>query len=140
MHEAGLHRIVIDTNVYVSRLLGPASIPARAVIRAESIGEILATEATRLELYEVLHRPRLARYISPELCTAFLDHFERTTIMVSVPTPIRACRDPRDDKFLEAAVHGNAALVLTGDTDLLALHPYQGVAILTPGEYLERNP
>ena len=52
-------------------------------------------------------------------------------------TPIRACRDPRDDKFLQVAVDGRANLILTGDLDLLALHPFAGVAIVSPAAYLE---
>jgi predicted nucleic acid-binding protein len=44
--------------------------------------------------------------------------------------------DPRDDKFLEAAVHGRSGILITGDADLLALHPFQGVAILTPPDFL----
>jgi len=55
------------------------------------------------------------------------------------PPPIRACRDPRDDKFLEVAVHGRADAIVTGDADLLALHPFRGIAILTPAAYLEQK-
>lgn len=48
---------------------------------------------------------------------------------------IRACRDPKDDKFLELAVSGNADVIVTGDKDLLALHPFRGIAILTPLDF-----
>ena len=58
---------------------------------------------------------------------------------MKIPSPIRACRDPRDDKFLEVAVHGRADLILTGDADLLALYPFRGIAIVTPAEYLDRK-
>jgi predicted nucleic acid-binding protein len=49
------------------------------------------------------------------------------------------CRDPRDDKFLEAAVNGHADVLVSGDKDLLQLHPFRGIAILTPSDYLERQ-
>ncbi len=52
-------------------------------------------------------------------------------------TTIRVCRDSRDDKFLELAVDGRANMILTGDEDLLALHPFRGIAIHTPAQYLE---
>lgn len=55
-----------------------------------------------------------------------------------IPTPIRACRDPRADKFLEVAVRGRADLILTGDQDLLALHPFRDIAILSPVDYLRQ--
>jgi putative PIN family toxin of toxin-antitoxin system len=60
-------------------------------------------------------------------------------VTVDIPFPIRACRDPRDDKFLEVAVHGRADLIVTGDTDLLALHPFRGISILTPAEYVAQT-
>jgi putative PIN family toxin of toxin-antitoxin system len=50
---------------------------------------------------------------------------------------IRACRDPKDDKFLELAVDGRADGIVTGDKDMLALHPFRGIAIVTPASYLE---
>ena len=36
-------------------------------------------------------------------------------------------------------MHGRADVIVTGDTDLLALHPFRGIAILTPADYLERK-
>lgn len=58
--------------------------------------------------------------------------------MIAVVRVIRACRDPRDDKFLEVAVNGQADLIITGDRDLLALHPFMGVGIFSPAVYLAR--
>jgi predicted nucleic acid-binding protein len=54
----------------------------------------------------------------------------------SSPQAIRACRDPKDDKFLELAVHGRADLIVTGDQDLHTLNPFRGIAILTPNAFL----
>ena len=42
-----------------------------------------------------------------------------------------ACRDAKDDKFLELAVNGNAELIVSGDEDLLILNPFQEIAIVT---------
>jgi predicted nucleic acid-binding protein len=52
---------------------------------------------------------------------------------------VRACRDPREDKFLEVAVHGRADVIVTGDRDLLDLNPFREIEILTPTEYLKRG-
>jgi putative PIN family toxin of toxin-antitoxin system len=51
---------------------------------------------------------------------------------------INVCRDPRDDKFLSLAVSGNADLIITGDKDLLVLHPFRGIDIIRPIDYLSR--
>jgi predicted nucleic acid-binding protein len=47
------------------------------------------------------------------------------------------CRDERDNKFLEVALSGNAKVILTGDQDLLILHPWRNISILTPAMYLD---
>jgi uncharacterized protein len=53
-------------------------------------------------------------------------------------TDVRECRDPRDDMFLEVALNGRADLIVTGDADLLALHPWRDIAILSPAKFLKR--
>jgi putative PIN family toxin of toxin-antitoxin system len=85
-----------------------------------------------------LHRPKFAPYTESESLRAFLRKVFHSAEPISIPSPIRACRDPRDDKFLSLAVHGHADVLITGDDDLLALHPFQGVTILTPADFLAR--
>jgi putative PIN family toxin of toxin-antitoxin system len=131
-------RVVIDTNVYVSRLIREQSIPGQAVGRAWREAVTLTSTAILEELRTVLRRPKFARYIQPEKIEPYIEMVgEFGLVLVNSPT-IRACRDPRDDKFLEVAVHGRADVIVTGDLDLLALDPFRGVAILTPGEYIAR--
>jgi predicted nucleic acid-binding protein len=48
------------------------------------------------------------------------------------------CRDPKDDKFLEAALTSQADCLVTGDADLLVLDPFEGIPILRPAEFLAR--
>jgi putative PIN family toxin of toxin-antitoxin system len=131
-------RIVIDTNVYVSRLIREQSKPGRAVARAWSEAVTLVSDATLEELRIVLSRGKFARYIPPGSVEPFLLQVWEVALHISNPPPIRACRDPRDDNILEVAVHGRADLIVTGDNDLLTLRPFRGIAILTPAEYLEQ--
>ncbi len=130
-------RIVVDTNALLSRLLLPASVPGQAVRKAVDKGLLLVSEATMNELADVLARPKFDRYISLEDRQQFLRLLGRLAEFVPIVYPVHACRDPRDDKFLEVALNGKAELILTGDADLLALHSWQGIAILSPGSYLK---
>lgn len=132
-------RIVIDTNVYVSRFIRPSSTPGLAVAKASQEATTLVSIATWTELRVVLRRPKFSRYIAAGLLEPYLNHVWTTSEPVSILSSIRACRDPRDDKFLEVAVHGRADAIVTGDRDLLDLNPFRGIAILTPAEYLERR-
>ena len=52
--------------------------------------------------------------------------------LVPIVERISACRDATDDRFLELAVSGHADTIVSGDLDLLVLHPFRGIPIITP--------
>lgn len=131
-------RIVLDTNALVSRLLFPASVPGLVVDRALAESHLLISEAVMEELTDVLSRPKFDRYIDVSDRQGFLRRLARMAEWVPIVQVIRACRDPRDDKFLELAINGEADLIVTGDADLLALHPFRRIPILAPAAYLAR--
>jgi putative PIN family toxin of toxin-antitoxin system len=131
-------RVVFDTNTLVSRLLLTDSVPAQAVRKAVNEAQLLVSDATMTELADVLARPKFDAYVSLEDRQQLLRLLGRIAEMVPVVHTIRACRDPRDDKFLELAVNGDADLIVTGDDDLLALHPFRDIPIITPAAYVGR--
>lgn len=131
-------RVVIDSNVVVSAALLPRSLPRQAFDLAISRCDVLVSEATLVELDEVLRRPKFAKYIADEERLEFLEAYLKEAELVSVTDVVRACRDPRDDKLLELAASGAATHLITGDADLLALHPFRGVAILTPRDFISQ--
>jgi putative PIN family toxin of toxin-antitoxin system len=130
-------RCVFDTNVLVSALLLPDSKPRHALELALQKGSVLLSLATLAELYEVLNRKRFRRYVDEEDIRSFLAALTRETQWVDSKVEIKACRDPKDDKFLELAVSGHGTHIVTGDSDLLALNPFRGIEILPPHRFLE---
>jgi uncharacterized protein len=131
-------QVVVDTNALISRLLLPDSVPARAVHKVVTDAILLSSEATIAELAEVLARRKFDPYVSVADRQQFLRLLSRVTELVPVIHTVRACRDPRDDKFLELAVNGAATLIVTGDNDLLSLDPFRDIPIITPASYLAR--
>ncbi len=131
-------RFVLDTNVIVSGVLQPESVPRRAMLSAQQHGRLLASRDTLEELQNVLSRARFDRFVPAAKRAQLFDEYLSNVELISVVSPIHACRDPRDDKFLAVAYDGRADLLITGDADLLALHPFHGIAILTPADYLAR--
>ena len=94
---------------------------------------MLISLATLPELSEVLRRPRFNSYLRVDERLEFLAALVRESELVEVTTvAVSACRDPKDDKFLELALSGAATHIISGDDDLLALHPFRGIAILSP--------
>jgi putative PIN family toxin of toxin-antitoxin system len=130
-------RCVFDTNVLVSALLLPNSKPRSSLDLALRTGVVLLSFATLAELYEVLTRKRLREYVDEEDIRRFLAALTREAQWVDVDVQITACRDPKDDKFLELAVSGQATHIVSGDLDLLALNPFKGIQIVPPHSFLE---
>ncbi|HEX5421880.1 MAG TPA: putative toxin-antitoxin system toxin component, PIN family [Gammaproteobacteria bacterium] len=133
-------RVVIDTNVLISGALFSTSTPALAVEKAIGTGQLLASTATLRELIEKLLSAKFDPYVSREKRDGLLLRLAPLIEIVEIVQIIYASRDPKDDKFLEVAVNGRADVLVTGDGDLLTLNPYREIAIITPADYLAREP
>jgi putative PIN family toxin of toxin-antitoxin system len=127
-----LDRIVVDTNVFVSAIARPHSIPRQALDKVLDNGVLLFSEATMTELVEVLRRPKFDHYFGREDRAIFLSQLDAVAEFVPIIQLIRECRDPKDDKFLELALNGRADVIITGDADLLRMHPWREIAVLSP--------
>ncbi len=133
-------RVAVDTNVLVSRLILPDSIPAQVLKLVEVESLLLFSEPTMFALADVLSRPKFDRYISREDRRGFGERLGKIAEFIAIVELVRECRDQHDDKFLEVALNGNADVIITGDPDLLDMHPWRGTAIIAPKEYLDRKP
>ena len=129
-------RFVFDTNVSVSAAIFKDSAPDLALTRALDAGTVVMSAETLEELEEVLHRPKFLRYIDEDERDLFISKLVACCSLTGITVTIKSCRDPKDDKFLELAVSAGATHIVTGDKDLLALNPFQGIAILTPQQFL----
>lgn len=128
-------RLVVDTNVFVGAALKQASWPAGVVRWVDRHGGLLKTPATEAQTLEVLQRPYIASKLPPTYFAHVRAVFSRAEL-VPIVTRVVACRDPTDDKFLELAVNGGADMIVTGDLDLLVLHPFQGIPIIEPAAFV----
>jgi uncharacterized protein len=129
-------RFVLDTNVIVSAVLSPRSVTRQAFDLAFMQGTVLVSDAVLNELDDVLHRPKFERFITADERSQFLAKFIQDATVIVVTDVITDCRDPKDNKFLELAVSGSAHSIISGDGDLLVLHPFRGVSITTPRKFI----
>ncbi len=134
----GSTRYVFDTNVLVSTLIFEDSKPGRAFRHALQNGQILLSLTTLEEIDEVMHREKFERYVTAEEREEFLEALIGRARFVEPAEQIKVCRDPKDDKFLELAVSGEAHHIISGDDDLLALSPFRGIEILSVDDFLKR--
>jgi putative PIN family toxin of toxin-antitoxin system len=131
------NRFVFDTNVIVSALMFPRSLPRQAFNLGYATGKILVSPATVQELEEILSRKKFEKYFSMEERVQFFAKFFVDAEIIEIRETISVCRDRKDDKFLEVAVNGKANYLITGDRDLLVLHPFRDIQIITPAAFLE---
>lgn len=127
---------VFYTNTLVSAVLFAQSKPAQALQKAQVDGFLICSYATYNELSKVLMRPKFDKYVSRESRQQFLTAYHKTVLEIDVVYTITDCRDPKDNKFLDVAVSAGASYLISGDDDLLALHPYGNIQILTPADFL----
>lgn len=130
------NRFVFDTNVLISAALRRRSVPRQALDVALAQGVIVLSAATIQELQDVLFRPQFDKYLSEEARLAFTLTLLKDALHVSINEQVKVCRDPKDDKFLEVAVNSDALCIVSGDDDLLVLHPFRQIPIVTPQTFL----
>ena len=134
-------RAVIDTNILVRAFIRPQGTvgPVRSELRG---GRYLLLHSDELlkELVDVLGRPRLrTKYqIAEQRMRDLLDLILLRGESVLPTRKIEVCRDPDDNAVLEAAVAAGADLIVSGDEDLLVLHPFEGIPIVGPADFLAR--
>ncbi|MBW8832849.1 MAG: putative toxin-antitoxin system toxin component, PIN family [Burkholderiales bacterium] len=135
-------RFVLDTNLLVSGVIS-AGLPRRLVDAAKAGEFELCTSETLLaELLDVLSRKKFAARLAQAKWTpeSFVDDLRRVAVVVSPTSVPRVVpTDPDDDHVVAAALAGGADLIASGDKrDLLPLGSYQGIAIVTAREAVER--
>ena len=134
-------RIVLDTNVIISALIRPDSIPG-SIVRAvvdEMAVRLVTSHALLAELRAVLDYPRLQRYLKmdkddKEEFTILLEQIADIVNTGDYPV-LGICRDPDDEPYLQAARAGRADYIVSGDQDLLVLGSMGSIRIVSPVEF-----
>lgn len=127
-------RVIIDTNLWISFLIGR---------RLHSLPKLIAKSKVRLvfsnelleEIRAVTSRPQFKRYFNPkdvEELIAFMNVIGRNYKIGNIE-PL--CRDPKDDFLLALAVCSKAHYLITGDKDLLELGQIADCKIVTVAEF-----
>jgi len=130
-------RVVFDTNVLISAAFFKGSKPDKAFEKAVREYDIITSTAVTNELINVIHRAKFDKYLKLKDRLAFVAKYIEETQLITVKQKIKICRDPKDDKYLELAVTGQAGCIVSGDEDLLVLHPFRGIPIMTPSDFLK---
>ena len=138
-----IQRAVFDTSTLVGAILRRGSTPRKALNLALTRCELCVSIETLAVLEIVLARPHFAKYAPTEARLAFAGFVRRNSRIVSIETSSAfdvqpACRDPKDNVFLALALAARADVMVSSDDDLLTLHPWNGISILTPSQFVSQ--
>ena len=132
-------RAVVDTGVLVSALVRRQGTTGD-VLRALRDGRFTIIYSTDIvvEIIDVLGRApfRIKYHIEPDDITALVNLIRLRGELVNPTRKVSACRDPKDDKFLEAALAMQTDCIVSGDSDLLDMTSFEEIPILRPAEFL----
>jgi uncharacterized protein len=130
--------VVVDASCFVSAILKSDSTPERALLRAiEHPNRIVLSQEVADEYAEVIFRPKFDRFASRQRRQRVLDVVVVAAEWVQPSEAVQECIDPSDDKYLTLAAAGSADVIISGDVHhLLAMHPWRGIAILSPADFL----
>ena len=129
--------VVLDSNVYVSALLFGGNPHAVIECAANGLIELSISEPIKAEVERILAEKFLWPQQRVGEATSYLWSL---THSVAPQQTVTDCSDPDDNRILECALDAHAAVIVTGDGHLLKLHPYRGILILTPKQFLEVKP
>ncbi len=127
---------MIDANTVVSAVLHPSGLPRRAIEIARASDMIALSDAVYGEVAEVLTRPKFTRVLTDDRRYEILELLSAAALWAEPKETVQDCRDSKDNRYLELALAVGATAIVSGDEDLLVLHPWRGVQVLRPGEFL----
>jgi uncharacterized protein len=130
-----MKRVILDTNIIISSALGGALV---LVLEKWDEGKftVIVTTDVVSEYFEVLNRPKFK--LTQETIDKITRYIYQFSEFVVPEEQIRFIEDdPKDDKFLEAAIAGKVDFIVSGDNHLLALKEFRSIPIISGREFLD---
>ena len=129
-------RIVIDTNVVASGIVFGGKPERLLELAIKNDVEMCVSPQILAEYDEIIARLS-AKYPNRTIAISLKDLTDNA-LLVSPSQTVTVCRDPDDNKFIECAMEGKCLYIVSGDNDLLDLHSYADIEIVTVAEFFER--
>ena len=127
-------KVVIDTNIWISYLLGSLLQGMDEKILSKEIKVVVSDEMLK-EISEVSSRPKFKNIFTAKRIKELFSLLDSYAIVVSPSQKVNVCRDGKDNFLLEVALEGEANYLVTGDEDLLVINTFQNTKIIRPKEF-----
>jgi putative PIN family toxin of toxin-antitoxin system len=127
-------KVVIDTNIWISYLLGGLLNELDEWILSRKL-KVAVSEEMLKELSDVISRRKFRSLFTDERVKELFALLDNYAVVVSPKQRVDICRDPKDNFLLEVALEGQVSYLVTGDDDLLVLDPFRNIRILRPADF-----
>ncbi len=137
-------KVVLDTSVFIAGIIGHGASKEILMMILDCNLKIVLSREIIIEYVKVLSYPRIAKRLKKFYVLSIISALYKKAVLVTPGKHIKLCRDPDDDKFIEAAFEAKAVLI-SFDDDILSLRNNENVLqvnnqkilILTPSEFLK---
>jgi len=127
-------RVVFDTNIFISALVIPQSLAAKAMLRIIEGEDILVI--SKDIIHEVLSVLSSKFSRDKEALSHVAVMLSELGELVKPIKTIKVFEDAPDNRILECAIHGKADVLVTGDKGMLQLREYEAIKIISLKEYI----
>jgi putative PIN family toxin of toxin-antitoxin system len=131
-------KVIVDTNLWISFLIGQALADLKALIVSETI-KIVLCDQLQEEIIRVTQRPKLQKYFSSQKVAELLNLLAIIGLFVEIKSEVSLCRDQKDNFLLALAQDSGAEFLITGDANLLILSEFEGTKIVTYQDFLKQQ-
>jgi putative PIN family toxin of toxin-antitoxin system len=135
MPENKTIRIIIDTNLWISFLIGKQLRELTNLLVTEIVQVVIAEEILE-EIILVTQRPKLQKYFTSNKVKELIQFLRTIGLFVNITSEVYLCRDAKDNFLLALAKDSDAQFLVTGDQDLLIIEKFQNTEIVNYQEFL----
>ncbi len=128
-------KVIIDTNLWISFLIGKKLASLKPLLVNRTIQPVLTTQLID-EIKIVTQRPKLQKYFNADKVQELLKLLKIIGVEIEISSEVTICRDSKDNFLLALALDSKADYLITGDTDLLVIKQFGQTQILTYQEFL----
>ena len=129
--------IIIDTNIWISFLIGKELQDLKDLIVSEKV-KVITTDQLINEIKLVTSRDKLKKYFNQDKVSDLISLLDILADKVKIKKIDKVCRDPKDDFILALSKESRANYLITGDKDLLEIKVYGRTKIVTVKQFKEK--
>lgn len=128
------YKIIIDTNIWISFLIGKSLRGLQNHIDSQSI-KIITCKEQYCELSEVFKKPKIKKYFTKEQVEEFFELLDESSDCIELVTKSNVCRDAKDNYLVSLAIDSHSNFLITGDQDLLELNSIEETLVVKYSDF-----